>query len=159
MTAWSDRTRLVPRLGEIAGAAHVLDSDADRHVYGYDASVFRGTDVLAVALPDSAEDVARIVRLTRDLGVAVVARGAGTGINGGALPQGPCVVVGLARMNRVLNVDPDNRVCTVEPGVVNQDLKEHLARLGFGFTYVPDPGSQVVSTVGGNVGNNAGGMA
>jgi glycolate oxidase subunit GlcD len=61
-------------------------------------------------------------------------------------------------MNRVLAVDPDNRLCAVEPGVVNQDLKEHLARLGFGFTYVPDPGSQVVSTVGGNVGNNAGGM-
>jgi glycolate oxidase len=158
MTALRTRAHVVPLLREIVGAANVLDSDADRFVYGYDASVYRGTDVLAVALPDDAQQVARILRLTRSLEVPVVARGAGTGINGGALPQGPAVVIALARMNRVLKVDPDNRLCVVEPGVVNQDLKEHLARLGFGFTYVPDPGSQVVSTVGGNVGNNAGGM-
>ena len=152
------RAQVVQRLRAIVGAEHVLDGAADRQVYGYDASVFRGTDILAVALPADTDQVARIVRMTRALGVPVVARGAGTGINGGALPQGPVVVVGLARMTRVLRVDPDNRLCIVEPGVVNQDLKEHLARLGFGFTYVPDPGSQVVSTVGGNVGNNAGGM-
>ena len=157
-TSQSVRAQVLPLLREIVGRDHVLDADADRFVYGYDASVFRGTDVLAVALPGTAEQVAGIVRLTRRLGLPVVARGAGTGINGGALPQGPAVIVGLARMNRVLQVAPDDRLCVVEPGVVNQDLKEHLARLGFGFTYVPDPGSQVVSTVGGNVGNNAGGM-
>jgi glycolate oxidase len=158
MTGWSDRAQVVARLKEIAGPSNVLHSDADRQVYGYDASVFRGTDVLAVVLPENVDQVARIVRLTRGLGLPVVARGAGTGINGGALPQGAAVVVGLSRMNRVLHVDPDSRQCIVEPGVINQDLKEHLARQGFGFTYVPDPGSQVVSTVGGNVGNNAGGM-
>jgi len=158
MIALPTRALIVPLLREIVGGANVLDAEADRYVYGYDASVYRGTDVLAVALPDSAQQVAGILRLTRSLAVPVVARGAGTGINGGALPQGPAVVIALARMNRVLKVDPDNRLCVVEPGVVNQDLKEQLARLGFGFTYVPDPGSQVVSTVGGNVGNNAGGM-
>lgn len=156
--ATPSREILVSALREIAGAANILDAEADRMVYGYDASVYRGTDVLAIALPRTTAEVSHILRLAHDLGIAVVARGAGTGINGGALPQGPCVVLALARMNRVLHVDPANRLCVVEPGVVNQDLKEHLARLGFGFTYVPDPGSQVVSTVGGNVGNNAGGM-
>jgi glycolate oxidase FAD binding subunit len=152
------RAEVVPLLRAIVGDRHVLSEDADRRVYGYDASVFRGTDVLAVTLPETTAQVAEIVKLTQRLGLAVIARGAGTGINGGALPQGPAVVIALARMNRVIRVDPGNRTCVVEPGVVNQDLKEHLARLGFGFTYVPDPGSQVVSTVGGNVGNNAGGM-
>ena len=83
---------------------------------------------------------------------------AGTGLSGGARPVPGCVVVGLSRMNRILDVDPANRLAVVEPGVVNQDLTEHLGALGFGLTYVPDPGSQVVSTIGGNVGNNAGGM-
>ncbi len=149
---------LLARLRRIVGAEHVLDGQSDRFVYGYDASVYRGTDVLAVVLPATAEEVAGVVKATRVAGVSVIARGAGTGINGGALPQEASIVVALARMNRVLRVDPDNRLAVVEPGVINQDLKEHLARLGFGFTYVPDPGSQVVSTVGGNVGNNAGGM-
>ena len=158
MTIPPQRAGVISSLHEIVGADAVLDSASDRQVYGYDASCYRGTDVLGIVLPQSTDQVARIVKLTRALGIPVVARGAGTGINGGALPQGPAVVIGLARMNRVLHVDPANRLCVVEPGVINQDLKEHLARLGFGFTYVPDPGSQVVSTVGGNVGNNAGGM-
>jgi glycolate oxidase len=149
---------LLERLRRIVGAEQVLDERSDRFVYGYDASVYRGTDVLAIVLPSTAEEVSGVVRATREAGVSVIARGAGTGINGGALPQEASVVIALARMNRVLRVDPDNRRAVVEPGVVNQDLKEHLGRLGFGFTYVPDPGSQVVSTVGGNVGNNAGGM-
>jgi glycolate oxidase len=149
---------LLKRLSAIVGAEHVLDQESDRFVYGYDASVYRGTDVLAVVLPSTGEEVAGVVRACRQANVSIIARGAGTGINGGALPQEASVVIALARMDRVLRVDPDNRLAVVEPGVVNQDLKEHLARLGFGFTYVPDPGSQVVSTVGGNVGNNAGGM-
>ncbi|HEX7927916.1 MAG TPA: FAD-binding protein, partial [bacterium] len=149
---------LLGQLRQAVGAAYLLDQDSDRFVYGYDASVYRGTDVLAVVLPSTSVQVAAVVRACRQAGVSVIARGAGTGINGGALPQEASVVIGLARMNRVVHVDPDNRIAAVEPGVINQDLKEHLSRLGFGFTYVPDPGSQVVSTVGGNVGNNAGGM-
>jgi glycolate oxidase len=152
------RANLLRALRDVVGPESVLHEEGDRFVYGYDASVFRGTDVLAVVLPRTAGEVAEVMRLTRRADVSVIARGAGTGINGGALPQEASVVIALARMNSVLRVDPDNRLAVVEPGVVNQDLKEHLARLGFGFTYVPDPGSQVVSTVGGNVGNNAGGM-
>jgi glycolate oxidase len=154
----TETERLVGRLRAVAGTGYVLDSQSDRFVYGYDASVYRGTDVLAVVLPETAEQVSAVVKACRAAGVSVIARGAGTGINGGALPQEASVIIALARMNRVLEVDPANRLAVVEPGVVNQDLKEYLGRLGYGFTYVPDPGSQVVSTVGGNVGNNAGGM-
>jgi glycolate dehydrogenase FAD-linked subunit len=149
---------LLRRLRAIVGAEHVREAAADRAVYSYDASVYRGLDALAVAYPRDTEQVAALVRLARSEGLPVIARGAGTGINGGALPAKPALVIALTRMDRVLEVDPDNRVVVVEPGVVNQDLKAHLAALGYGFNYVPDPGSQVVSTIGGNVGNNAGGM-
>jgi glycolate dehydrogenase FAD-linked subunit len=149
---------LLTRMKAIVGAANVRHDTADRVVYSYDASVHRGLEALAVAYPATTQQVAALVRLARAEGVPVIARGAGTGINGGALPQKPALVIALSLMNRVLEVDPDNRLVVVEPGVVNQDLKAHLARLGFGFNYVPDPGSQVVSTIGGNVGNNAGGM-
>lgn len=149
---------LLQELKGIVGADHVLTAPEERHVYGYDASVYRGTDVTAVALPETTEEVAGLVTAAHRAGLPVIARGAGTGINGGALPQGECLVIVLSRMNKVLAVEPENRVAVVQPGVINQDLKTHLNGLGYGFTYVPDPGSQVVSTIGGNVGNNAGGM-
>lgn len=146
------------QLAAVVGPDNVHSERAERLVYGYDASVYRGLAAAAVVLPETAQQVAQVVRLATALGVPIIARGAGTGINGGALPQKPAVVIVFSRMNRVLEVDPRNRVAVVQPGVVNQDLKQHLGALGFGFTYVPDPGSQVVSTIGGNVGNNAGGM-
>jgi glycolate oxidase len=154
----AERSTLITRLEAIVGAGNVLHRKADRFVYGYDASVFRGTDVAAVALPENAAQVSELVKVARAEGIPVIARGAGTGINGGALPQREALMIACSRMDRVLEVDTENRVAVVQPGVVNQDLKEHLNRMGFGFTYVPDPGSQVVSTIGGNVGNNAGGM-
>ncbi|MBI3994226.1 MAG: FAD-binding protein [Candidatus Lambdaproteobacteria bacterium] len=154
----SKRQILVPQLQRLLGADAVLHAEADRFVYAYDASVFRGTDVLAVVLPANTEQVAQVVRLAARHDVPIIARGAGTGINGGAVPRGDALVIEFSRMNRILAVEPDNRLAVMEPGVVNQDLKAHLSALGYGFTYVPDPGSQVVSTIGGNVGNNAGGM-
>ena len=88
-----------------------------------------------------------------------VQRGSGTGISGGAIPTQGGLVIELANMNRILEIDLAKIWCAVvEPGVINQDLKELLADQGYGHTYVPDPGSQVVSTIGGNVATNAGGM-
>ena len=148
----------INQLEGICGKTQVLHSQADRFVYGYDSSVFRGSEVLAVALPNSAEQVSALVHCARKAEVSFIARGSGTGINGGALPTSPSLIIALARMDRIVTLDPANRLAVVEPGVINQQLKEHLAEQGFGFNYVPDPGSQVVSTIGGNVGNNAGGM-
>ena len=153
-----ERADCITRLREIVGERDLLTSRADCATYGYDASVFQGTAVLAVAFPESTGEVAQIVRLAHEAGLPYLARGTGTGISGGAIPTKGGLVIELSRMNRILEIDIANRRAVVEPGVINQDLKEVLASQGYGFTYVPDPGSQVVSTVGGNVANNAGGM-
>lgn len=153
-----DRDTFIARLRDILGARDVLTSRADCATYGYDASVFQGEDLMAVALPESTTEVAAVVRLACEAHIPYLARGTGTGISGGAIPTKGGLVIELAKMNRVLEIDLANRRAVVEPGVINQDLKELLTSHGYGHTYVPDPGSQVVSTIGGNVANNAGGM-
>jgi glycolate oxidase len=153
-----DRQGFIARLRDLLGAGDVLTSRADCATYGYDASVFQGEEIIAVALPESALEVAQVVRLARGAKIPYLARGTGTGISGGAIPTQGGLVIELAKMNRVLEVDLANQRAVVEPGVINQDLKELLTSRGYGHTYVPDPGSQVVSTIGGNVANNAGGM-
>lgn len=145
-------------LEAIVGPHNVLSSRAERTVYGYDASVFRGTELLAVVFPDTAQHVSRLVVWCQQHGVPYLARGTGTGISGAAIPTHGGVVIAMSRMNRVLEIDLENRVAVVEPGVINQDLKQLLREHGYSYTYVPDPGSQVVSTIGGNVSTNAGGM-
>jgi glycolate oxidase len=153
-----DPDRVSQELGAIVGSANVLTSRAERTVYSYDASVFRGRDLLAVVFPASAEQVARLVTWCTQYRIPYIARGAGTAISGGSIPTHGGIMIELSRMNRVLEVDLANRLAVVEPGVINQDLKQLLAEHGYGQTYVPDPGSQVVSTIGGNVATNAGGM-
>ncbi len=145
-------------LEAIVGPSNVLSSRAERSVYTYDASVFRGGNVFAIVLPDSTQQVAQLVMWCQQQGLAYIARGAGTSISGGSIPTHGGLMIELSRMNRVLEVDTANRFAVVQPGVINQDLKRELAEYGFGQTYVPDPGSQVVSTIGGNVATNAGGM-
>jgi glycolate oxidase len=153
-----DRSVYIQRLREIVGERDVLTSRADCATYGYDASVFQGAELVAVAFPESTAEVARLVRLAREAGLPYLPRGTGTGISGGAIPTKGGLVIELSRMNHVLEIDVANRCAVVEPGVINQDLKELLASRGYGVTYVPDPGSQVVSTIGGNAATNAGGM-
>ncbi|MEO8990666.1 MAG: FAD-linked oxidase C-terminal domain-containing protein [Acidobacteriaceae bacterium] len=109
----------------------------------------------AVVLPRSTEEVQAVVRICAKHRIAFVARGAGTGLSGGALPQEGCIVIGLARMNRVLAVDLENARITVEPGVTNSQVTERVRAAG--FFYAPDPSSQSVCTIGGNLAENAGG--
>ena len=145
-------------LAAIVGPQNLLSSRAERTVYGYDASVFRGRELLAVVFPETTQHVACLVTWCQQQQVPYVARGTGTGISGAAIPTHGGVVIAMARMNRILDIDLANRVAVVEPGVINQDLKQALLAHGYSYTYVPDPGSQVVSTIGGNVSTNAGGM-
>jgi glycolate dehydrogenase FAD-linked subunit len=156
--AMMDRQAFITRLRDLLGPKDVLSSRADCATYGYDASVFQGEEIVAVAFPESAAEVAQLVRLACRAKIPYLARGSGTGISGGAIPTQGGLVIELAKMNRILELDLGNQCAVVEPGVINQDLKELLAHQGYGHTYVPDPGSQVVSTIGGNVANNAGGM-
>jgi glycolate oxidase len=142
--------QLVDLLGEDA----VLYRPEDVIVYEYDYGLDRAAPQ-AVVFPTDARQVAAVVKLAAARGVPIVARGAGTGISGGAVPVEGGIVIALARMNRIVRVDVANRVAVVEPGVVNLDISKAVERHGLFFA--PDPSSQKASTIGGNVANNAGG--
>jgi glycolate oxidase len=109
----------------------------------------------AVVLPRSAEQVQAVVRLCAKYRIPFVSRGAGTGLSGGALPAAGGIVISLARMNRILNVDLGNRQVVVEPGVINAHVTQRVS--AHGYFYAPDPSSQSVCTIGGNVAENSGG--
>ena len=111
---------------------------------------------LAVVLPDTIEQVQAIMRLCAGRGVPIVARGAGTGLSGGALPLEDGVLLSLARFNKILDVDPRSRTARVQPGVRNLAISEAAAP--HGLYYAPDPSSQIACTIGGNVAENSGGV-
>ena len=152
--AVADRRDLGRRLADLLGEDAVLYRPEDVIVYEYDYGLDRAVPQ-AVAFPSTTAEVAAIVKLARSLDVPIVARGAGTGISGGAVPVRGGVVIALARMKRIVDVDPANRVAVVEPGVVNLNISKAVEPLGLFFA--PDPSSQKASTIGGNVGNSAGG--
>ncbi len=145
----------VDALREALSVDRVKYDGAHRALLSHDASVFDGGNSGPVCYPETTAEVQAVVRLANEYGRNVVPRGAGTGLAGGAIPLGVPVVVAVTRMNRVIEVDPVNRVAWVEPGVVNLDLTRHLTPHGFHFA--PDPSSQQVCTIGGNVANNSGG--
>jgi glycolate oxidase len=109
----------------------------------------------AVVLPSDTRQVAAAVRVARRHGMPIVPRGAGTGLSGGALPTEGCLVIGLARMNRILTVDLENLRMRVQPGVINLDVTKAIAP--HGYYYAPDPSSQSVCSIGGNIAENSGG--
>src|SRR5688500_15246803 len=124
-------------------------------LYGHDASIVTGGAAAVVCFPLSTEEVQACVRTARAHGRPFTARGAGTGLAGGAVPLGDPVVVVTTKMNRILSIDADDRVAWVEPGVINLDLTRALAAHGLHFA--PDPSSQQACSIGGNVANNSGG--
>jgi glycolate oxidase len=109
-----------------------------------------------VVLPDTAEQVAAVVRCCNELAVPFIARGSGTGLSGGALAEEDAVVIATSRMRRVLAIDLANERITVQPGVINSWVSRAVA--GDGFYYAPDPSSQVACSIGGNVAENSGGV-
>lgn len=150
--------RLIRRLAEVVGERNVFHRPADLLVYEYDGSVEGAVDMArpaAVVLPATTDEVARVVRIAHAAGLPVTARGAGTGLSGGAVAQRGGIIVAMSRIDRVLEIDYADRTALVQPGVVNLELSE-LTTPG-GFFFAPDPSSQKVSTVGGNVAENAGG--
>jgi len=146
---------VVRELCAIVGADHVVTDPERLVVYESDGLTSYRVIPLAVVLPASTDEVSRVVRLLHGEGVPVVPRGAGTGLSGGALPNPEGVVVGTARMNKILEIDPENRLARLQPGVVNARLTE--ATRPYGLYYAPDPSSQSTCTLGGNVAENSGG--
>jgi len=146
---------VVRALIDTVGAENVI-TDPDRLiVYESDGLTAYRVRPRAVVLPASTEEVSSVVRLLHLEGIEIVPRGAGTGLSGGALPTEDGVVVGTARMNRIIDLDPSNRLARVQPGVVNARLTE--AAEPHGLYYAPDPSSQSTCTLGGNVAENSGG--
>lgn len=146
---------LVADLRRALSNDRVRDDGATRALHAHDASVFDGGNSGPVCHPVDRTEVEAIMRIAAAHGRSVVPRGAGTGLSGGAIPLGAPVVVATGRMNRILDIDEDNGVVWVEPGVINLDLTRHLHP--YGYHYAPDPSSQQVCTIGGNVANNSGG--
>jgi glycolate oxidase len=142
------------QLTELLGARRVHTHPIDRLIYAKDSGI-RSGDPAIVVLPETTEEVAAIMRIAAAEGLPVVARGAGTGLAGGAVPVPGSVLVVLTRMNEILEVDEIGQTAWVGPGVINLDLSDALVNRGLHFA--PDPSSQQSSTIGGNVGTNAGG--
>lgn len=142
-------------LRAVVGADGLLTDPGDLLVYEADGLMLYRVPPRAVVRPQSTDQVARVVRILAREGIPFVPRGAGTGLSGGALPLGGAVIVCLSRMNRILSLDPHDRRARVEAGVITAQLDRAAA--AHGLTFLPDPGSQTVSTLGGNVAENAGG--
>ncbi|WP_045732828.1 FAD-binding oxidoreductase [Pseudarthrobacter chlorophenolicus] len=144
-------------LMESVGAGQVVTADADLLRYAVDQAPVTDFQLpLAVVFPESVADVQSVIRACAAAGIAVVPRGAGTGVSGGAHATKNSVVLSLERMDRILSINPDDETATVEPGVVNAALNEAVA--AHGLMYAPDPASFRTSTIGGNVATNAGGL-
>ncbi len=144
------RRALVAILGEDG----VLTSEYDRRLYEYDASIDRAIPE-AVVFPTSTGQIAELVRFCARERIAYTPRGAGTGFSGGAIAAQGGVLLAFSRMSRILEIDIPNRRAVVQPGVVNFQLSQAVAP--YGLQFAPDPSSGRASTIGGNVGENAGG--
>ncbi len=134
----------------------VLSRPEDTRPYECDGlSLYRALP-MAVVLPETEAQVQAVLRLCKSLNVPVVARGAGTGLSGGAMPHAQGVLLGLAKFNRIRRIDPQAAIAVVEPGVRNLAVSEAVAP--YGLYYAPDPSSQIACTIGGNVAENSGGV-
>ena len=145
---------LAKQLRSALGADAVLRRPEDLMLYEYDAGLAKGTPEIVV-LPETTEQVSAIVRMAAQAGVPIVPRGAGTGLSGGSVPRQGGIVMVFSRMRKILEIDVANRRATVQPGVVNLELSQTVAK--HGLYYAPDPSSQKASTIGGNVAENSGG--
>jgi len=148
-------TSLFERLRAIVGAEACLTRSDELFVYECDGLTLDPVRPSAVVLPRSTEEVARVVRVCSEAGRSFVPRGAGTGLSGGAHPVEGSIVIECSRMNRILEVCPEDRIAVVQPGVVNAELSRAVRT--HGLFYAPDPSSQQACTIGGNVAENSGG--
>jgi glycolate oxidase len=145
---------LLRDLEHLLGRDAVLSRPEDLLLYEYDGSV-EVARPQCVVFPQSSNQVVKIVEMANCHKTPIVGRGAGTGLSGGALARQGGIIVSFARMNRILDMDTENRLAVVQPGVVNSDLSAAVAHAGLHFA--PDPSSQKACTIGGNVSENAGG--
>jgi glycolate oxidase len=150
------RAEIATALSQIVPGEGVILAEEERRAYETDGlTAYRQAPLLAV-LPSTTDQVSRILAYCHEQGVKVVPRGAGTSLSGGALPLADGIILGMAKFNRVLEIDFANRCAVVQPGVTNLGIS--LAVQHAGFFYAPDPSSQIACTIGGNIAENSGGV-
>ncbi|MBN9318145.1 MAG: FAD-binding protein [Caulobacterales bacterium] len=152
----ADKARHVAALRAIVPGEGVIDDDAALGAYECDALTAHTQRPLAVVLPSTTAQVSAILAYCNRTGLKIVPRGAGTSLSGGSLPLADGIVLGFGKMNRVLEVDFDNRCAVVQPGVTNLGVTNAVKYRG--FYYAPDPSSQIACSIGGNVAENSGGV-
>jgi glycolate oxidase len=150
------KSAVVTALRAVLPAGCVLSQDEELRPYECDGLAAFRQMPLAVVLPHTEAEICKILEICRRLDVPLVPRGSGTGLSGGAMPHAAGVVVSLARLNRILDVDPLARTARVQPGVRNLQVSEAAAP--YGLYYAPDPSSQIACSIGGNVAENSGGV-
>ena len=150
------RTEIVTALRQIVPGEGVIASEPERRAYESDGLTAYHQLPLVVVLPSRVEEVAAVLRYCKEMGVKIVPRGAGTSLSGGALPLADGVLLGMAKFNRIIEIDYDNRCVVAQPGVTNLALTQAVEHAG--FYYAPDPSSQIACTIGGNVAENSGGV-
>jgi glycolate oxidase len=150
------RDRIVTALRSIVPGEGVIAGEREMRPYETDGLTAYRQLPMVVVLPETTQQVAEVLRYCHDEGIKVVPRGAGTSLSGGALPLGDGVLLGMAKFNRIREIDFANRVAVVEPGVTNLAVSAAVADRG--FYYAPDPSSQIACTIGGNVAENSGGV-
>jgi len=150
------RDRIIADLQAIVPGEGVVENENAMRAFETDGLTAYRQLPLAVVLPATTAEVSRVLRYCRDNGVRVVPRGSGTSLSGGALPVEDAVLLVMSRFNRILEIDYDNRVVVVQPGVTNLGITQAVE--GEGFYYAPDPSSQIACSIGGNVAENSGGV-
>src|SRR6266511_4138316 len=150
------RERIVAALRAIVPGEGVIAAEREMRPYEADGLTAYRQLPMVVVLPDTTEQVTRVLAFCHAEGIKVVPRGAGTSLSGGALPLADGVLLGMAKFNRIREIDFANRVAVVEPGVTNLAVTEAVEHAG--FYYAPDPSSQIACTTGGNVAANSGGV-
>src|SRR5690349_2014248 len=150
------RDEIAAALRQIVPGEGVILSAPERRAYESDGLTAYHQPPLVVVLPSTVAEVATVLRYCKEEGLKVVPRGAGTSLSGGALPLADGVLLGMAKFNRILDIDYDNRCVVAQPGVTNLAITHAVQ--GAGFYYAPDPSSQIACTIGGNVAENSGGV-
>src|SRR4029077_14038395 len=150
------RERIVVALRAIVPGEGVIDAEREMRPYETDGLTAYRQLPMVVVLPETTEQVSRVLAFCHAEGIKVVPRGAGTSLSGGALPLADGVLLGLAQFKRIREIDFANRVAVVEPGVTNLAVTQAVEHAG--FYYAPDPSSQIACTIGGNVAENSGGV-
>src|SRR5262249_43230521 len=150
------RQRIVAALRKIVPGEGVIAGEREMRPYESDGLTAYRALPMVVVLPETTEQVSRVLRYCHAAGIKVVPRGAGTSLSGGALPLGDGVLLGMAKFNRIREIDFDSRTATVEPGVTNLAVTQAVEHAG--FYYAPDPSSQIACTIGGNIAENSGGV-